>query len=160
MLPSFTWIGWQLSLALFWLAVSISLCLTELFLPKSFAKSFRFVPLTTGICAFLLALFLFRANTVPPFRFQIFYWMGVSTACVIWIRPMFMKQRNKVIKDATEARTITEITPVQTGEVLYEGSVWQASCDEHIEAIPPNQKVYVLRREGNTLIVAPKKLFQ
>lgn len=150
----------QLSLALFWLALSICLCLLELFLPKTFRKNFKLVPLTSGICSFLLSLFLFRANMVPPLKIQIAYWMGLSTACVIWIRPMFLKNKNSPIREATEARTISEILPGQIGEVLYEGSLWQATCDEHIEPIPANQKVYVLRREGNTLIVVPKKLFQ
>ncbi len=150
----------QLSLALFWLAISICLCLLELFLPKTLRKSFKLVPLTAGICSFLVSLFLFRVNSVPPLRIQITYWMGLSTACVIWIRPMFLKKKKAVIPEATEARTISEILPGQIGEVLYEGSIWQATCDEHIESIPTNQKVYVLRREGNTLIVVSKKLFQ
>lgn len=64
-----------------------------------------------------------------------------------------------MIPDATEAKTITEILPGQTGRVKYEGCSWKACCTNKQVAIAPNQKVYVLRREGNTLIIAPDNLF-
>jgi len=43
------------------------------------------------------------------------------------------------------------------GRVLYEGN-FLARCDDHNLAIAPNQKVYLVRREGTTLIVLPENL--
>lgn len=60
--------------------------------------------------------------------------------------------------DAKEAQTMTEISAGQTGRVLYEGNSWRARCEDELEVIAPNQKVYVVRREGNTLIVVPRNL--
>jgi membrane protein implicated in regulation of membrane protease activity len=37
--------------------------------------------------------------------------------------------------------------------VIYEGASWKARNEDDQGAIAPRQKVYVLRREGNTLIV-------
>jgi membrane protein implicated in regulation of membrane protease activity len=91
---------------------------------------------------------------------QIAYLMGLSTACVIWVRPMLLRKKKFTVLDATEAQTLTDILPGQTGQVLYEGCLWQARSDGYQGAIAPNQRVYVMRREGNTLIVLPENLFQ
>jgi len=55
------------------------------------------------------------------------------------------------------AETLTEIPAGKEGRVLYEGNLW-ARCDDHNLAIAPNQKVYLVRREGTTLIVLPENL--
>lgn len=144
---------------LFWFGSGALLCLVELLLPKPLAKHFKLVPLTMGVVAFIEAFLLWRANYIPPFNLQVIYWMFLSTACVIWVRPMVLKRKKYKVPEAAEAKTLTEILPGQRGRVVYEGSSWQACCDDRSLAIPPNQKVYVLRREGNTLIVAPDNLF-
>jgi len=152
--------AFTISPALFWLGSGITLCLTELFLPKTWAKKYKLVPLIMALSAFVVALFIWRYGYLRDPRLQIAYWMGLSTACVIWIRPMFLKKKKFTVPDATEARTLTEILPGQTGQVLYEGCLWQARTEGYKEAIALNQKVYVVRREGNILIVLPENLFQ
>ena len=149
----------QLSFPLFWFAFGIVLCLLELFLPKTLVTYYRFVPLFSGICSLLVAFLLFRANRVPEFKYQILYWMGLSLASVLWIRPMIRKRKKYVVREATEAKTVTEILAGETGRVLYEGCVWQAYCEDRTCAIASHQKVYVLRREGNTLVVVPDRIF-
>jgi|GEM_PF-4182315 len=49
------------------------------------------------------------------------------------------------------------ITPHQKGWIKFEGSYWSASFykPELIETIAPGEKVTVLGREGNTLLVMP-----
>jgi membrane protein implicated in regulation of membrane protease activity len=96
------------------------------------------------------------------FSLQIMYWMGVSLSTIIWIRPaiLSLKQKKFTIANATEAKTLTEILPGETGRVLYEGSSWPARCAENSDAIASHQKVYVLRCEDNTLIVASDTLFR
>ena len=145
---------------LFWLAIGVILCLTEFFFAKNLGKNYKLVPLTTGIISLLLSLFLLRANFVPDWNWQIAYWMGLSIVSVIWLRPMFLKNKKVIVRDATEAKTITEILAGKTGKVLYEGTIWQARCNDKSIDIASEQTVYVLSREGNTLIVAPENLFQ
>ncbi|MBD2462050.1 NfeD family protein [Oscillatoria sp. FACHB-1407] len=93
------------------------------------------------------------------FGMQIMYWVGVSLSFIIWIRPVFVRRKHSMRLDAAEAETLNELQPGQMGRVLYEGSSWQARCENYDQAIAPHQKVYVLRREGNILIVAPEQLF-
>jgi membrane protein implicated in regulation of membrane protease activity len=108
-----------------------------------------------------VAFFVWRDyNFLRDLRLQIAYWMGLSTACVIWVRPMLLKGKKFTVPDATEARTLTEILPGETGQVLYEGCIWQARTEGYQGAIASNQRVYVVRREGNILIVLPENLFQ
>lgn len=149
----------QLSFPLFWLAFGVVLCLVELFLPKILVANYRLVPLLSGFCSLILAFFLFRASRVPEFKYQVLYWMGLSLGLVIWIRPMIRKGKRYVVREAIQAKTVTEILPGETGRVLYEGCLWQACCEDQTCAIAPNQKVFVLRREGNILIVMPEKMF-
>ncbi|TAD93825.1 MAG: NfeD family protein, partial [Oscillatoriales cyanobacterium] len=75
----------------------------------------------------------------------------------IWIRPIFIVRKKFVIPEATEATSISEILSGETGMVIYEGASWKARNEDN-QVIAPRQKVYVLRREGNTLIVVPDKL--
>ncbi len=171
MLPSSTLI-WTLAQAntqsafivvspsLFWFGGGVTLCFIELFIPKTWEKQYKLVPLITGFSCLIVALFIWRYAFLEDLRFQIAYWMGLSTACVIWVRPMLLKGKKFTVPEATKARTLTEILPGETGQVLYEGCIWQARSDGYQDAIAPNQNIYVLRREGNTLIVLPETLFQ
>lgn len=146
--------------SLFWFGGGIILCSIEFFLPKTWGKTYKLIALTMGISSLIVAVFVWRYNFLEDVRFQIAYWMGLSIASVIWVRPMVLKRKKFTVPDATEARTLTEILPGQTGQVLYEGCFWQARCEGYQDTISPNQRVYVMRREGNTLIVLPEHLFR
>ncbi|MFP4101992.1 NfeD family protein [Coleofasciculus sp.] len=146
--------------SLFWLGSGVVLCLLELFLPKAFSQKFRLVPLSMGIISLIIAFSLFRMTRFVAFRWQVAYWMLLSTASIIWIRPMLLKRKKFKVPEATEARTLTEIFPGETGRVLYEGSSWAARCQEWQMSIPVNQTVYVVGQEDNTLIVLPEHLFR
>ena len=151
---------YTVSPSLFWFSGGVFLCLIELFLPKSWAKQYKLVPLIMGVSSLVVALFVWRYDFLEDARLQIAYLMGLSTACVIWVRPMLLRKKKFTVLDATEAQTLTDILPGQTGQVLYEGCLWQARTEGYQGAIAPNQRVYVMRREGNTLIVLPENLFQ
>jgi membrane protein implicated in regulation of membrane protease activity len=56
--------------------------------------------------------------------------------------------------------TLTEILPGQAGRVLYEGNSWRARCDDDKLSLAPGQKVYVVSREGTTLIVMPENILR
>ncbi|MEM9541813.1 MAG: NfeD family protein [Cyanobacteria bacterium P01_E01_bin.42] len=154
--------------ALFWAILGIALCSAELFLPIAKKRSYRFLSLIPGAIALLVAVFAWRYARINilgvqiffVFRYQLAYWVGLSTACLLWVRPILLRRKQFELPVATEAKTITEIIPGDGGRVLYEGVSWQAQCENQTEAIAPQQKVIVLRREGNTLIVAPEHFFQ
>ena len=146
--------------AFIWFGGGVILCLIELFLPKTWQKHYKLVPLMMGVSSLIVALFIWRYTFLEDLRFQIAYWMGLSTACVIWVRPMLLKGKKFTVPEATKARTLTDILPGETGQVLYEGCIWQARTDGYQGAIASNQRVYVVRREGNILIVLPENLFQ
>ncbi len=174
-LPLFWWLaqtthppGFAIQPPLFWLLAGITLCLLELFLPRQFANQGRWIALFLGISALVVSALLWRMGIdwrfigyYDGFGIQVGYWMGLSLALTVWIRPMLlMRQKRSPTLDAAEAETLTEILPGQVGRVLYEGSSWQACCENYPEAIAPRQKVCVLRRDGNTLIIAPEQLFR
>ncbi|MFB2882364.1 NfeD family protein [Floridanema aerugineum] len=150
----------RLAPTLFWFFLGTFLCLTELFFAKNIAKNYKLVPLIAGVNSIILAIFLFRTYYLPDWNWQIAYWMGLSAVSVIWLRPMFLKSTKSKVREATEAKTITEILAGKTGKVLYEGTIWHARCNDKTIAIASDQIVYVLGREGNTLIIAPENFYQ
>lgn len=133
-----------------WLIFGAGLCLTELFLPTAF------VALMMGISAILVALMsLFIGNV----WLQGLAWLSLSTFSVVYTRRLVSQPRSKSkIREAIIAETLTEISPGKPGRVLYEGSSWRARCDDTKLAIAPNAPVYVVGREGTTLIVIPENL--
>lgn len=153
----------------FWFIIGIGLCFTEFFLAKNLPNQFKKIALFLGISAFITAISVWQMavamevdwsltnNYDEDFHIQIVYWMGVSLASIIWVRPGLSKRKKFIIPDATEAQTITEFFPGKSGKVLYEGCYWQACCIDKQMAIAPNQKVFVLRRQGNTLIISSHK---
>lgn len=138
-----------LSPSMFWLLAGSILCLLELFLPTAF------VAFLMGLSAFVVALV---ASILPQFSLQVVLWLVLSTVLVVVSRRFLPHPKASKNLDAREARTLTEIPIGETGRVLYEGNSWSARCEDEAEAIAPNQKVFVVRREGNVLVVMPQKL--
>jgi membrane protein implicated in regulation of membrane protease activity len=134
-----------------WLLAGSVLCLLELFVPTAF------VAFLMGISALIVALV---SSIAPQFSVQVVLWLLLSTTLVFLSRRFLPHPRASKNLDAREARTLTEIPAGETGRVLYEGNSWRARCEDEVEAIAPNQKVYVVRREGTTLIVVPQNLLE
>ncbi|MDZ7957939.1 MAG: NfeD family protein [Aulosira sp. DedQUE10] len=134
-----------------WLLAGAVLCLMELFLPSAF------VAFMMGISAFvvaLLSLFILRIVWL-----QVVAWLLLSTFLIVGSRRFLQPRRRKSnIQDAITAETLTEIPAGKTGRVLYEGNSWQARCDDDKLCVAPHQRVYIIRREGTTLIVMPENL--
>lgn len=151
-----------------WLLIAVVLSAIDLFIQKTQPQKYRFYVLMMGVSALIESLILWTGSLTfnfswalvmyEDFDWQIFYWMGIALPLTIWIRPIFIVRKKFVIPEATEATTISEILSGETGMVIYEGASWKARNEDRQEAIAPRQKVYVLRREGNTLIVVPDKL--
>jgi membrane protein implicated in regulation of membrane protease activity len=138
---SFTWL---------WLVAGAVLCLIELFLPTAF------VAFMMGISAIVVALV---SLIFPQLSLQVAIWLALSTALVLLSRRFVPPpHRKSKIKDAIVAETLTEIAAGKEGRVLYEGNSWRARCEDEKLSLAPQQKVYVVRREGTTLIVVPENL--
>lgn len=131
----------------FWVVLGIVLCLMELFLPTAFVES------TLGVSAFLVALL---SLIVPQFSLQVLLWMVFSFIFIFLLRRFTPKRTPSMLAESTEARTLTAIEPGRTGRVIYEGSSWQARCENEQMGIAVDQPVIVLRRKGNTLFVLPE----
>ncbi|MBE9054280.1 NfeD family protein [Nostocales cyanobacterium LEGE 11386] len=141
------------SYTLIWLLAGAVLCLMELFLPSAF------VEFMMGISAFVVAL-LSLVGLVNLWL-QVTVWLLLSTVLVVLSRRFLQPPRRKSkIQDAILAETLTEIPAGQTGRVLYEGNSWRAQCDDEKLSVAPNQRVYVVRREGTTLIVMPENILR
>lgn len=139
-----------ISPSLIWLILGLLFCGIELMLPNAF------VSMMMGVSAFILAGV---ALVLPHLGLQVLIWMGLSGALVFKGRQFFMlKQKTDLLAEADEAETLTEIPPGKPGRVLFEGNSWQARCADDTIAIAPNQKVYVVSRQGTTLIVMPEDL--
>jgi membrane protein implicated in regulation of membrane protease activity len=134
------------STTLIWLLAGAVLCLTELFLPSAF------VAFMMGISALVVALLsLVGAGNL---WLQVAVWLLLSLILIVVSRRFLQPQRRKSkIQDAVVAETLTEIPMGKSGRVLYEGNSWRARCDDDKLSLPPHQRVYVVRREGTTLIV-------
>ena len=135
---------------LIWLIAGACLCLSELFIPTAF------VAFMMGISAFIVALL---SLVVGNLWLQALSWLLLSTSLIVLSRKYISPPRRKSkIRDAVLGETITEIPPGKTGRVLYEGNSWRARCDDEKAFIAPYQRVYIVRREGTTLIVMPENL--
>ncbi|RCJ41280.1 hypothetical protein A6770_09415 [Nostoc minutum NIES-26] len=138
------------SSTLIWLMAGAVLCLTELLLPSAF------VAFMMGISAFVVALLSLVGLSI---WLQVAIWLLLSTVLVVLSRRFLQpRRRNSKIQDAIIAETLIEIPAGQTGRVLYEGNSWRAKCDDEKLSIAPHQRVYVVRREGTTLIVMPENI--
>ncbi|MEA5552333.1 NfeD family protein [Anabaena cylindrica UHCC 0172] len=136
---------------LIWLLAGSVLCLMELFLPTAF------VEFMMGISAFVVALLSYLG--LGNVWLQVVIWLLLSSLLVVFSRRFLQPQRLKSkITDAVIGETLTEIPVGQTGRVLYEGNSWRARCDDDKLSVPPYQRVYVVRREGTTLIVMPENI--
>jgi membrane protein implicated in regulation of membrane protease activity len=129
-----------------WLAAGVILCILEFTVPTAF------VEFTMGISAMIVA---FVSIVLPNVGLQIALWMVLSVILTFASRRFVPKAGTSSIEYAQEAKTLTEISPGETGRVLYEGGSWWARCGDQDLTIAPEQTVLVIARKGNTLIVMP-----
>ncbi|WP_334311225.1 NfeD family protein [Microcystis aeruginosa] len=141
------------SYTLIWLLAGSVLCLMELFLPSAF------VEFMMGISALIVALL--SVVGVGSLWLQVAAWLLLSTVLIVFCRRFLQPRRRKSkMPDTVLAETLTEIPAGETGRVLYEGNSWRAQCDDEQLSVAPHQRVYVVRREGTTLIVMPDYLLR
>jgi len=130
-----------------WLVLGLLLCLSEILTPKVL------VELPMGVSALVMALL---SQLIPQVNLQIFLWLLFSLGFVVLLRHFVPRRQAYTIQDASEAQTLTAIAPGQVGRVIYEGNSWQARCETGVQ-LGINQQVYVVGRQGNTLLVVPEQ---
>lgn len=139
------------SFTLIWLLAGAVLCLMELFLPSAF------VAFMMGISAFVVAVL--SQVGLGSLWLQVVVWLLLSTMLVVLTRRFLQPRRRKSkIQNAVMGETLTAIPAGKTGRVLYEGNSWRARCDDDKLSVAKEQTVYVVRRDGTTLIVMPENV--
>ncbi len=140
----------MLNPTLFWLFAGGILCMMEFIFPTAF------VSFMMGVAAFLVAIV---SLFLPQYSFLMGLWFILATGLTILSRRFFTPKRKVAITgDDEEATAIGGIPAGTTGRVLYEGNSWRAKCADRTRDIAPNEPVYVVRKQGNTLIVLPCKM--
>ena len=129
-----------------WLLVGGALCLTELVLPTAF------IAFVMGLSALIVA----TIAHLLPLGIQVLLWVVLSLL-MVFVSRRFVNRKAALKLDSSEAETLTELRPGQTGRVLYEGNSWAARCEGSVVEIPAGQRVYVVGRKGTTLIVMPEQ---
>lgn len=136
-----------------WIIAGTLLCLLEVIFPVDF------VAIVMGLSAVITAGI---ALLIPGnFAVQTLCWLGLSVLFIIVFRRFMPRPRQKsILKDSVEGKSLTAILPGETGRVLYEGNSWRAECQDPDVAIAIDEKVYVVGRNGNTLLVYPANALQ
>lgn len=142
-------------MTIFWFAIGLSLIALDLLVGQKLGRRWQRIPLMAGLAALVVGLGGGTLQTYVLPGYQIILWLLLAGALSLWVRPLLSLAPGKAIADATEGKVLTAIEPGQTGRVLYEGSSWQARCIDPSVQIQAQQQVYVIRREGTTLLVMP-----
>jgi membrane protein implicated in regulation of membrane protease activity len=142
--------GVEISPSGWWAVFGIALCLIELLVPTAF------IAVCMGVSALLVALVALGLPTWTGL--QIALWMLLSIGLVIWGYRLNQQRSSRKIQESTTAEALTAMMPNQTGRVLYEGASWSAKCADGVESIAAQEKLQVVGREGNMLVVLPTRL--
>lgn len=119
--------------------------------------SYRLCQLYDGNCGFVGAI----ASLFLPQQYILLIglWLLFSAGLIALSRRLFTPQRKiSSTGDDSEATAISGILAGTVGRVIYEGNSWRAKCADETRDIAPNEVVYVLRKQGNTLIVLPSRM--
>ena len=117
-----------------------------------------FVSFMMGIAALLVAI---ASLFFPQYTLLTGLWLLFSTVLIILSRRLFTpKRRNSITGDDSEATAIGGIPAGSAGRVLYEGNSWRAKCADKTRDIAPSEPVYVVSKQGNTLIVLPMEMIE
>lgn len=138
----------SMSPTLLWLLAGALLCLLELFLPTAFAEFMM------GIAAFIVAGI---SLIIPSLTIQVFLWLLLSPTLILLFRRLLPKPKITGLEEDNSGKTLTAILPGEEGRILYEGNSWRARCADEHQTIDPQEKVLIVGREGNTLIIIPER---
>lgn len=133
----------------FWSIAGLGLIAAEFFLPGLIAGSVGLAALLTAGLAWLGV----------PIAVQLIAWGALSSVFAALSRRL-VPRGSAQMEEPREARSLSAIPAGQLGRVSYQGSIWNARCSIPQLDIPAEQDLYVVERQGNTLLVMPAKLLQ
>ena len=133
----------------FWSIVGLGLIAAELFLPGLVAGS-------VGLAALIAAGLAWLG--VPAVG-QLIIWGALSGVFTVLSRRL-VPPKTSQMDESREARSLAPIPAGQLGRVSYQGSIWNARCSIPEFEIPADQDLYVVERQGNTLLVMPARLLK
>lgn len=132
---------------LIWLLGGL-LCLgLSLIVPEPSVAAFGFAAIVTAIAAL----------TIPSVATQLLIWGTLAISLAVIMRGM-VPQESKDLLPSAEAEVSIMIPGGGVGHVAYEGTTWKARCQISDVSIPVGQRVQVVGRQENTLIVLPVPL--
>lgn len=132
-----------------WIMLGLVLILLEVVVPIPTL----FIAGAMGAAAILVGILYLLP--LPPF-IAIFLWLLLS--CVfVWYSRRWVPKDSARLQESVDAVVMSPILRGEFGRVKYEGVSWKARCEDPRVEIGQNEKVYVLRREGTTLIVLPER---
>ncbi|NET32323.1 MAG: NfeD family protein [Cyanothece sp. SIO1E1] len=128
----------------FWLLGGLALIGISLLVPEPSITAMGFAGLITALVALV----------VPSIQIQLIIWGVLSISIALVMRSLVPKPAPE-LRQSTEAEVSTMIPPGGVGRVSYEGCLWKARCQVSDVAIAAGQTVYVVGRQGTTLLVMP-----
>ncbi len=135
----------------FWFALVILFTLIEVFT----------LGLTTVWFAIGALVLVFLSFTGIPFVYQVFIFMFISSALLVFTRPLAVKKlrlgKEKTNVDSVIGRkaiVIKKITEFDRGEIKTDGKIWTARTESGGE-LGEGQECIVVRIEGVTAVVSP-----
>lgn len=134
-------------MVLAWISVGLAFLAAELFLPALVAGPVGLAALVAGLLAHLGL----------PLWVQFSIWSGLSILLILLSRRL-VPRGSVQLEESREARAVTDIPAGGRGRVAYLGSTWNAKCSVPTLTIQAGQELYVVERQGNTLIVMPAKM--
>ncbi len=131
-----------------WILAGSCLCLLEVIFPVAF------VAVMMGLSAIVTAGI---AVFIPSFTIQAACWLILSVIFIAASRRFVPPKQasHRALADPVEGKMLSAIAPGESGRVLYEGNSWRAECQDPQQSIARHERVYVLGRQGNTLLVYP-----
>lgn len=132
--------------AMYWLIAGIALLGFEILVPELIAGAIGLAALVTSVAALFL-----------PVGFQVAVFVGLAITFVIWGRKLVPRD-SPALEESRDARALEAIPAGRKGRVRYAGSNWNARCIHDTVSITADQELYVVERQGNTLLVMPAKM--
>ncbi len=130
---------------LLWVLVGVLLLAVTLLVFEPTIVALGVAAMITGVAAF----------TVRDFGLQLLLW-GVLSICLSAVLRAFVPRESRDLRPPSKAEVSISIPAGGEGEVTYEGTFWSARCQVSDVAIAAGSRVFVLGRQGNTLIVMPE----
>lgn len=127
-----------------WLAAGLMLMGISVLTPHPLLAAMGFAGLVTALVAL----------SVPILAKQLLIW-GILSSAILLIFYGLMPRPGQTRQPVAQAQVSERIAAGKVGRVFYNGVQWNARCQISDVAIAPEQRVSVVGRQGNTLIVLP-----